>query len=149
MRKVGARDLQRPLYCLCFSLRRTTRALTQVYDAALAPAGLTVSQFSVLSVIALAAPITMTRLARWLGMDRTTLTRAIAPLERDGLVQSLAGKDRRQRRLALTPAGSARLQAAMPHWREAQAQMTESFGAERSADLLSELASLRRLLGQE
>lgn len=146
-RRVGARDLERPLYCLCFNLRRTTRVLTQAYDAALQPAGLTVSQFSVLSVIAVAAPIAMRRLAAWLGMDRTTLTRALRPLERDGLVQIVQGKDRRERRMALTALGRERLKAAMPHWQQAQQQAAAAFGGERGAELLSELADLRRVLG--
>lgn len=149
IRPVSERDLERPLHCLCFSVRRTARTLTQVYDAALAPTGLTVSQFSVLSVIGLAAPIAMRRLASWLGMDRTTLTRALAPLQREGLVQMVAAKDRRERRMALTQAGKERLRAALPYWRRAQDEVAALFGPARSARLLSELGGLRRLLSAE
>ena len=148
-KRISERDLERPLHCLCFNLRRTTRALTQIYDAALAPAGLTVSQFSVLSVIALAQPIAMRRLAGWLGMDRTTLTRALIPLERDGLVRTVEGKDRRQRPVALTPEGRERLQTALPYWRAAQRQAGAAIGEERSAALLTELGDLRRAVGAE
>lgn len=148
-RRVTERDLDRPLHCLCFSTRRTARALTQAFDKALAPSGLTVSQFSVLSVIGLAAPIAMRRLAAWLGMDRTTLTRALRPLERDGLVQMVEGKDRRERRMALTQAGKERLKAAMPHWQKAQREVAGLYGPARSAALLTELGGLRQTLGVE
>ncbi len=129
--------------CACTALKRADRAVSRVYDDMLRPVGLGVSQYSLLSLIARApGPLTVSDLARAQAMDRTTLSRALAPLRRDGLVKISAGKDRRTRLISLTPAGHERLRAARPLWRAAQTDIERRVGGERLARLMSELADL-------
>ena len=146
--KAESPQLEDPSGCLCSSLRRTTRAITQIYDEALGPLGLTTSQFCVLAMIETSAPVTVQQLAALLGMDRTTLTRVLGPLSREKLARSAAGEDRRERRVELTPMGSGRLKAARPHWLKAQRQVTKALGAGRSSSLLSELEDVRTITGE-
>jgi DNA-binding MarR family transcriptional regulator len=93
------------------------------YDDHLRPAGLTSGQFSLLMSLNRPQPPAMTDVSALLAMDRTTLTANLKPLERRGLVAVTADeRDRRSRRLALTPAGREALAAAMPLWERAQAE---------------------------
>ena len=132
-------NLTDPANCLCFNLRKAARALTQSYDAALKPAGITAPQFSLLSALARQAPVSLSDLAAALGMDRTTLTRNLKPLQRDGLVASAEGDDRRVRLLTLTMAGRARQTQAGPLWRAVQSKVAGTFGHEPADTLLAEL----------
>lgn len=104
--------------CLCLHAQRAARALARRFDEALRPFGLTNGQFSLLMSLNRPEPPPMGAVAQLLAMDRTTLTAALKPLERRGLVETLTGeRDRRSRLLRLTPAGGARLAAALPVWR--------------------------------
>jgi DNA-binding transcriptional ArsR family regulator len=94
-------------HCACFNLRRAARAVTQLYDHTLAPSGLRATQVTLLVALAKAGPVPFTRLASALGMDRTTLTRNLAPLERDGFVTQSPGADRRVKLVRITDAGLA------------------------------------------
>lgn len=114
--------------CACFNLRKAARAVTQLYDKALEPSGLRVTQFTLLVALSLGQGLTLSRLADRLVMDRTTLTRNLVPLERDGLVRSERGPDRRERYVRVTPAGRRALAQAFPLWREAQAQVMTAIG---------------------
>ncbi|MFN4091028.1 MAG: MarR family winged helix-turn-helix transcriptional regulator [Alphaproteobacteria bacterium] len=113
--------------CTCFKLRRATRRVTQIYDRHLHPTGLRITQFGLLARLR-AAPLHMTELADRMGMDRTTLTRNLRPLERLGYVAVDPGEDRRTRTVAITPVGRLALSAAAPRWREAQAAVREALG---------------------
>ena len=106
-----------PADCLCFNLRKTMRAVSRLYDASLAPLGLKNTQFSLLAVLDGIGPSTVSNLAEYMVMERTTLTRNLRPLERDGLLSLAAGADRRQRVAKLTPAGRKLLAKALPLWR--------------------------------
>lgn len=128
--------------CACASVRRTGRALTQLYDAIIAPSGLRTTQYALLNRLDLDTPVAMGDLAEMLGMDRTTLTRALAPLERQGWLRVETGPDRRTRQVRATPEGLATLARARPLWREAQDRVTARFGEERLAALRRELAAL-------
>ena len=104
--------------CLCLHAQRAARALARRFDEALRPFDLTNGQFSLLMALNRPAPPTLGEVAHTLAMDRTTLTAALKPLARDGLLDiSVDPGDRRGRRLALTAAGHARLDAALPAWR--------------------------------
>ena len=93
-------------HCLCLHAQRAARALARRFDAALRPHGLTNGQFSLLNALNRPAPPGMAPVAALLAMDRTTLTAALKPLVRDGLVQVLTDPaDGRARRLLLTEAG--------------------------------------------
>ncbi len=130
------------LACACTSVRRTGRALAQVYDTMMAPSGLRNTQFALLSRIDQETPVGMGDLAELLALDRTTLTRALAPLERQGWLVSEAGADRRTRQVRLTADGAATRDAARPLWQQAQAHIAIKFGEERLAALRQELAAL-------
>lgn len=104
--------------CLCLHAQRAARVLARRFDEALRPFGLTNGQFSLLMALNRPDGPRIADLVPLLGMDRTTLTAALKPLERRGLVRSAAdAKDARARRLALTDAGRATLKAALPVWR--------------------------------
>ena len=106
-------------HCLCFAAQRAARALARRFDEALRPLGLTSGQFSLLMSLNRPEPPTLGNVAGVLAMDRTTLTAALKPLERRGLVKvTVDKKDRRSRRLTLTAAGRALLAKALPLWIE-------------------------------
>lgn len=121
--------------CTCFKLRRLTRRVTQHYDRELAPAGLRVTQFSLLSALAARGEVPMSELADMLDLDRTTLTRNVAPLEARGYLEIVAGRDARSRAAQITAAGRAARENALPHWRRAQTALTDLLGASRVASL--------------
>ncbi|MEO0957389.1 MAG: MarR family transcriptional regulator [Pseudomonadota bacterium] len=109
--------------CIAQALRRVARKVTRRYEAALRPVGLTMGQFTTLAALARPEAVPLTVLAEQLGMDRTTLTRDLAPLERRGLVASTPSPDDgRVRAIALTDAGNDLLSLAVPLWRKAQAE---------------------------
>lgn len=108
-----------PSLCTCFRLRRASRRVTQVYDHELAAVGLSLNQYSILRRTERESRV-LGGLADELGMDRTTLTRNLSPLVDAGLVETVRGRDARQRMIGLTQAGRDRLAAAKPYWRRAQ-----------------------------
>jgi DNA-binding MarR family transcriptional regulator len=128
--------------CACFNLRKAARAVTQVYDAALAESGLKATQFTVLLAASLAEGAPLSRLADILVMDRTTLTRNLRPLEIQGLIQTERGKDRRERLVSLSDKGRHVLDAAMPLWNRAQQTILNGFGTDRWTAILQELAAV-------
>jgi DNA-binding MarR family transcriptional regulator len=118
-----------PSPCHCLALRQAARRVTQLYESYLAPFGLRSSQFSVLARLARLGPRSINELAEDIVMDRTTMGRAIRPLERDGLVAIGAAEDGRKRVVRLTPAGTALYRKAVVEWRKAQDQFERSYGA--------------------
>jgi DNA-binding MarR family transcriptional regulator len=108
--------------CLCLHVQRAGRALARRFDEVLRPVGLTNQQFSLLMALNRPEPTPMRPVAKLLAMDRTTLTAALKPLERRGLVRiASSAADRRTRLLALTKVGEEVLAAAVPIWRETHA----------------------------
>jgi DNA-binding MarR family transcriptional regulator len=129
--------------CLCLHVRRAARAVARRYDEALRPLGLSSGQFSLLMSLNRPEPAGMAAVSALLGMDRTTLTANVKPLERRGLVAvTVDAADRRGRHMTLTPAGRALLIAALPLWEQTQAA-TEHLLA--SADPNGLRADLRAL----
>jgi DNA-binding MarR family transcriptional regulator len=116
--------------CLCFRAQRAARVLARRFDAALRPFALTSGQFSLMIALNRPEAPRLGALGTFLGMDRTTLTAALKPLERRGLVASVAdSEDRRARRLALTDAGRDVLKAAVPVWRATHGAVDAGLGA--------------------
>jgi len=110
--------------CLCLHVQRAARTLARRFDEALRPLALTNGQFSLLMSLNRPAPPTMADVAALLAMDRTTLTAALKPLRRRGLVTVTADRaDKRSRRLALTARGRTLLVAALPIWRREHAAL--------------------------
>lgn len=131
--------------CACANIRRADRLITQFYEQALAPSGLHITQFTLLSSIAGLKVVTISQLADWLKMDRTTLTRELKLLTQQGLARVEEGADRRTRQVILTATGQEALERAQPLWRQAQATIVKHMGEERLAALLSELSTLEEL----
>jgi DNA-binding MarR family transcriptional regulator len=118
--------------CLCLHAQRAARALARRFDDVLRPAGLTNQQFSLLMALNRPNPPPLGPVAKLLAMDRTTLTAALKPLERRGLVCiEPSFSDRRTRLLVLTGAGSEALAAALPIWRETHAAIEAELEAQR------------------
>ena len=126
--------------CTCAQLRKLTRRITQHYDARLAPAGLRVTQFSLLATLCHGGPARLSALAESMEMDRTTLTRNLKPLAEAGLVELAAGEDGRERVVAATTRGRRAWLAARAEWRRAQDEVNRVLG-------VAQVAALHELLG--
>ena len=104
--------------CLCLHVQRAARALARRFDDALRPVGLTNGQFSLMMSLNRPEPPDMVAVASLLGMDRTTLTAALKPLQRRRLLKvTVDPADRRSRVMTLTPKGRRMLARAVPVWR--------------------------------
>ena len=115
--------------CLCLHVQRAARTLARRFDEALRPVGLTNGQFSLMMSLNRPAPAGMGPVAALLGMDRTTLTAALKPLERRGLVAVAADPaDRRSRLLSLTADGHTVLASAVPIWQATHAAVEAQLG---------------------
>jgi DNA-binding MarR family transcriptional regulator len=134
-------------HCSAAGLRMAARRVSQFYDTCLAPEGLKVSQYSVLSTAARRrekAP-TVNELADELGMDRSTLGHNLRPLERDGFIAFESdASDRRVRRVVVTELGRAKRGACRELWALAQARFEEVFGTTRAAELGDMLTFIAR-----
>jgi DNA-binding MarR family transcriptional regulator len=129
--------------CLCLHLQRAARAVARRFDDAFRPLALGNGQFSLLMALNRADPPTIGHVATLLAMDRTTLTAALKPLARRGLVEVVidAG-DRRARRLILTEAGRDLLLDALPIWRREHALLDRAVGLGEIDRLRAELRAL-------
>lgn len=132
--------------CLCLAAQRAARALARRFDVALRPLDLTNGQFSLLMALNRPEPPPLGAVADLLAMNRTTLTAALKPLERRGLVNlGVDPDDRRSRRLSLTVQGRALLSRALPLWTATHAALDnelEKAGAPVHASQLEPLAAL-------
>jgi DNA-binding MarR family transcriptional regulator len=132
--------------CACFNLRKASRVITQYFDEILKPSGLLITQFTILVAVKIAQSATINELAQRLGMDRTTLTRNLKPLEREGWLKSEPGQDQRTRVVSLTTDGDVILAKALPLWRQAQNNVEETLGQQRWNILLSHLVETTTLI---
>ena len=129
--------------CLCLHAQRAARALARRFDIALKPAGITSGQFSLLMALNRPEPPPMGPVASLLAMDRTTLTAALKPLERRGLVTVEPDpRDRRGRLLRLTPDGRRLLAQALPIWQETHAKVDAQLSAVDMAALRAGMLAL-------
>jgi DNA-binding MarR family transcriptional regulator len=127
-------------YCNNATLRKAARRLGKLYDAVLEPSGLKATQCSLLTQIYDLGNPTMAELAKSLLMDLSAMRHSLGPLIRDGLVElRFDAKDRRVKRVVLTPAGVAKFEEAIQLWRKAQGRFEQAFGSARAAELRSEL----------
>jgi DNA-binding MarR family transcriptional regulator len=132
------------LPCLCASFRRASRVLSQRYDQALRPLGLTITHFTILQALSLTGEVLQGRLGEILAMDSTTLTRTLAIMSRHGWITTRRGSDRRVRWLNLSKRGKAEFNRILPHWKTAQAQVRTQLGEKRwrnFTNLLNEVTS--------
>lgn len=129
--------------CLCLHVQRAARALARRFDEALRPLGLTSGQYSLMMSLNRPAPPSMRQVSEVLAMDRTTLTAALKPLERRGLVSvEVDPQDRRSRRPSLTPAGRDLLARAVPVWRRTHAEIERQVAGGDADRLRADLVAL-------
>ena len=128
--------------CVCFNIRKSARVITQLYEDALRPTGLRVTQFSLLVATRVTGTATINGLAKSLVMDRTTLSRNMKPLEKRGFIRIIPGKeDRREREVTLTLAGQEILAQALPLWKTIQQSVVKGLGQSRMTRLMKDLSS--------
>jgi DNA-binding MarR family transcriptional regulator len=128
--------------CVCATLRKATRTLTLLYDEYLRPAGLRVTQYSLLKNVLAHEPVSVNRLAEATVTDRTTLTRNLRILQQGGLIRIEEGEDRRSREVTVTPQGRQALAKATPCWERAQAHVLAQVGEEHWKVLREELSAM-------
>jgi DNA-binding MarR family transcriptional regulator len=129
--------------CMCLHVQRAARVLARRFDEALRPTGLTSGQFSLLMAINRPEPPAIGPVAQLLAMDRTTLTAALKPLARDGLVKiQTDARDRRSRRVSLTGKGHRVLASAVPIWRRTHAAIEVGLPALSADELRAALLAL-------
>ncbi len=121
------------------------RAVTRAYDEALRPTGLRATQLSVLVAVGTGEAQSIAALAQVLGMDRSTLTRNLGPLEREGLVKVGLEGWRRSRTLEITKKGQSRLREALPLWKKAQDMLKGRLGNRDWSATHTSLDSLARV----
>ncbi|MCJ2067733.1 MarR family winged helix-turn-helix transcriptional regulator [Methylobacterium sp. J-030] len=106
--------------CHCNLIRKAARRVSAIYDQELAGSGLRITQYALLAEIELAGPISITHLAAIMVMERNGLGHTLRLLERDGLLVTVTGNDRRSRTVSLTELGQRRLADLHSRWQRAQ-----------------------------
>jgi DNA-binding MarR family transcriptional regulator len=125
--------------CASFNLRKAARVMTQFFDQVLRPTGLRSTQLVILLAAGLKDKTTMSELSDAIVSDRTTLTRALRPLIKKGLIKNVPGTDRRKSGIVLTAKGDLAIRKAAPYWHAAQAKVEKGFGAKTWKDFISKL----------
>ena len=128
--------------CIAFGVRRASRLVTAFYDHSLAEHGLRSTQFTILNALDALEDVTINELAEQLQSDRTTLTRNLMRLEKQGWIERNVGPDRRSRHITLSRPGKKVLEAAYPAWLEAQTALAEQLGRTRYQRLMTDLSDL-------
>jgi DNA-binding MarR family transcriptional regulator len=124
------------LPCMCATLRRASRALTQAYEEALRPLGLRATQFTLLQALSLTGEVTQGEIGRILALDSTTLTRTLKIMVQRGWIAKRRGKDRREWRIRLSKEGEVQLRHGTRYWEKAQARLRSKLGSNRWDRLL-------------
>jgi DNA-binding MarR family transcriptional regulator len=132
-----------PLDCNCFAIRQAARYVSQLYERHLNAVGITAAQFTIIAAIGRQPGVQMAELSESMVMDRTTLVRALKPLQRDGLVEAAQeSANSRAVGLRLTAAGKDTLVKGSAQWRIAQAEFEAKFGEKRAKALRKSLFEL-------
>ena len=127
----------RPTSCPCAAIRRTGRALTQLFDLVLSPAGIKITQFTILNALQENGEIAQWDMSRQLGISTEGLSRRLSSLRKAGWIKMRTGGARSEHLYSLTPEGKAKLEAATPYWKGAQARLQASTSPEDWAALIS------------
>jgi DNA-binding MarR family transcriptional regulator len=120
------------------------RVVTRLYDGILRSVGLRATQLAVLVAVGKENVVSITALAKFMGMDRSTLTRNLTPLEREGLIRVGNESWRRSRSVEITQKGRSRLREALPYWKRAQETMRQKLGSRRWPIIMANLDDLIR-----
>jgi len=134
--------------CTCGELRKAARAITLLYDNAFKSSGLLSTQLGVLDAICNADSIKISDLAEKQGMDRTTLTRNLAVLERQGFIKISSGKDQRTRIVTTTQKGRNAVANAIPLWNDVQRTVKQQMGENSWRELMQNLSHFVRVADQ-
>jgi DNA-binding MarR family transcriptional regulator len=127
--------------CACSNFRRASRALTQMFDHALQPAGLRSTQLIILLEIAVARYATASELARRLVMDPSTLARNLKLITKQGWIRNKASGSGRGQEISLTARGIKAVEKAVPLWEQAQTTFARQLGEKRWRTLQSDLSA--------
>ncbi len=138
-------DLAGTGYCGCFNFRRTARAVTRMYDQALQDFGIRSTQFTILVGIAKHQPVSIGALADVLIIDRSTLTRSLRLLQKEGLIGISDRSAMRQRFLTITGKGERALARSLPAWRKVHADFVATVGSDYWNNMRSELEKLAQV----
>jgi DNA-binding MarR family transcriptional regulator len=130
--------------CACIRARRASRSLTGLYDEALRPVRLKITQFSALRNVQRLEPVSISRLAEEMALERSTLGRNLLLLRRRGLLRFADADDRREWSIELTPKARELLGRALPLWERAQARVEAALGKEGVATLFGLLEKLEQ-----
>jgi len=125
--------------CACLKVRTAARAVTRLYDDAFRPVGLRATQLSVLVAVAYSDAVSIASLSRMLGMDRSTLTRNLRPLEEKALVVLGPEGHHRSRTLSITSEGEQLVRKALPLWEKTQEKLRQELKRPRWTNLHAEL----------
>ena len=128
--------------CTGFNLKKATRIVQNLFDDAFKPVGLEGTQYTVLGHIFIYGPISLTKLADLMHVDRTTVARNLTPLEKKGFVEIKPGIDRRAKFINLTNKGKEVLSDALPIWKETQEKIKTALGLENWDSMMSNLTGL-------
>lgn len=112
--------------CYCGSIRQASRLVTQIYDNALRPSGVKITQFGILRLLSARPGLTTGEIAGALAMDSTTLTRTLKIIQDNAWIEAAPGADRRERRWTVTPVGMERMEVALPLWKAAQKEFART-----------------------
>jgi DNA-binding MarR family transcriptional regulator len=115
--------------CACATARQVARVLTQMYDGRLRASGLEAPQFALMMTLDQQGPCSQIALGRRAALDKTTISRNLRVLERNGWIEFSVANDRRQRQVTLSPEGRKRLAAARPEWKKAQDELRSAMTA--------------------
>jgi DNA-binding MarR family transcriptional regulator len=115
--------------CACATARQVARVLTQLYDSRLRDSGLEAPQFALMMALDRQGPCSQVAIGRRHALDKTTVSRNLKLLERNGWIDGSVSDDRRERQFTLTPAGRARVAAAKPEWKKAQDELRSTMTA--------------------
>jgi DNA-binding MarR family transcriptional regulator len=133
--------------CTCGELRKAARAVTLLYDNATKYSGLLSTQLGVLDLV-FNSDSKISDLAEELGMDRTTLTRNLSVLERQGLIKISSGKDLRTRIVTITTKGRNSLAKAVPLWNQVQRKVKQEMGENAWSELMRNLSHFLKVADQ-
>jgi DNA-binding MarR family transcriptional regulator len=130
-----ATDYMAAAGCFCLASRQAARKITRLYDGVMQKSGMRSTQFTILSQLMLRGELSIGKLAGLLGMERTTLTRNLTPLEQRKWISIKTGDDPRARMLGITAQGRAAVRRGFPFWAQAQAEVGKLLGADGQSAL--------------
>lgn len=128
--------------CLCYNIRKASRAITQIYDEMFRPYSITASQALILSSCKHLGPVTVTQMAQAMSTDRTTITRNLQVLERNGQIKIQKGRDRRARVITLTSKGIVTVQRISIVWEKFQNNLHQQVGKSHVEALYKNLSTV-------